>query len=194
LTHLAEIPNMQDTDQTLAEQQIQAAWLAYQSTDKHGLAFGRVNFDWQQTLKKQGNRRGEPGLYAMWHKVGIPPKTAYYWIDRYKESVGIITPTPSSSDNPDTPFNPEGYENTEAPSLEISLTPLNVGDTRCLSMAKERLKFVQGKMELLLAAKEDPTWDQNEIQQVLMVYYQALCDFSTFIQRGIDSLVQRGVK
>lgn len=82
----------QGPDETFAaEQEIRAAWSAYQTVERHGLEFGRVCYEWQQKFKVRGFRgdaKGE-GIYAILHKCGIPPRTAYFWITRYKESQGI---------------------------------------------------------------------------------------------------------
>jgi hypothetical protein len=68
-----------------AKEELLEAW---QGTGKKsyedGLVFGKVCLKWQKEFRAQGSRQGL-GLRAILHEVGIPVRTAYWWIDRYKE-------------------------------------------------------------------------------------------------------------
>lgn len=69
-----------------AQIELRRAWQQYQAVEKHGLNFGRVCYDWRTRFKAQG-QKGK-GLLATLQEVGIPIRTAYYWIHRYEESIG----------------------------------------------------------------------------------------------------------
>jgi transposase len=72
-----------------AEQAIESAWKAYQTTAKYGMAFGKACFDFQQKFAEQGQRVKGQGVSPILDKLGIPKSTAYWWIARYKEAEGI---------------------------------------------------------------------------------------------------------
>src|SRR5215471_17522769 len=71
----------------LAELEIRNAWDNYKIVEKRGLEVGRVLYEWREKFSAQG-KKGE-GLRAMLHKVGIPRRTAYRWIERYKIEIGV---------------------------------------------------------------------------------------------------------
>jgi hypothetical protein len=68
-----------------------------------------------------------------------------------------------------------------------TLTEKNIGDTRCLSMAKERLWYLEGKVQLLLGALREPEQlnKDAEVRKVLKVYLGAFRDFKEFLDGGI---------
>jgi alkylated DNA repair dioxygenase AlkB len=72
----------------------------------------------------------------------------------------------------------------------ITLTHTNIDDTRFLSMAKHRLKYTEGKVQLLVKALDDPEFaDQRElIIKTLATYRQAYADFSKFTAGGIATI------
>ncbi len=72
-----------------AEQAIESAWKAYQTTAKYGMAFGKACFDFQQRFAEQGQRVKGQGVSPILDKLEIPKSTAYWWIARYKEAEGI---------------------------------------------------------------------------------------------------------
>ena len=74
-------------DLASVKKEIASAWGECKRAEKYGLKFGEVCYGWQQKLTRQGTK-GE-GLRPILDEVGIPKSTAYWWIDRYKESVGI---------------------------------------------------------------------------------------------------------
>ena len=77
-------------DTRIAEREISLAWGKYKQTEKHGLEFGEVCYRWQQKLAtKSGVGNKGKGLYPTLDTLNIPHSTAYWWIDRYKESVGL---------------------------------------------------------------------------------------------------------
>lgn len=86
------------------ETRILIAWKKYQRTEKYGLAFGKVCYEWQHKFKVRGFRgdaKGE-GIRPILDRCGIPHSTAYWWIDRYKESIGLkaVTRVPTQSGLP----------------------------------------------------------------------------------------------
>ena len=66
---------------------IETAWQEYQSTEIHGIALGKVLAEWRDANTNQGSHQGL-GFVQVLHKVGIPRRTAYYWIERYEISIG----------------------------------------------------------------------------------------------------------
>ena len=90
----------------IAEQEIRAAWDAYRVVEKHGLEFGRVCWEWQQrfvTTERGLNAKGK-GLRPILDSIGIPKSTAYFWIDRYKESLSPIDGEPPLQREPASPI------------------------------------------------------------------------------------------
>jgi hypothetical protein len=79
-----------------AKQEIAAAWNEYQQTERHGMEFGRVCYQWRETFKsKAGCKSKGKGIRPILEEFGIPTSTAYYWIKRHELSVGLKLPTPS---------------------------------------------------------------------------------------------------
>lgn len=74
--------------------------------------------------------------------------------------------------------------------VHCSLTPENIDDTRCLSMAKERLDYLQRKILLLVTAYQDPEWreNKNDIGRVLQIYLEAMIDFRKFLDGGVKAI------
>ena len=156
-----------------AKQRIQTAWAAYQTAEKRGLEFGKI-------CSVVGELN--PDVLG-----GIPKETADYWAERYKScSVDFA--------GAKTKYNGGADEPPPTPSLDIILTPANLDDTRCLSMVQERLSFVEGKIHLLLGARNDPRYDSAKVHAVLLMYRQALQNFSNFITHGLEHLERDGIK
>jgi ParB-like nuclease domain len=76
-----------------------------------------------------------------------------------------------------------------------TLTEKNIEDTRSLSMAKERLWYLEGKVELLLHALRHPKElnKDAEVRKVLKVYLRAFRDFENFLKGGIAK-IERAIK
>jgi hypothetical protein len=72
--------------QQIAEFEIQAAWQAYQTVEKHGLDFGKVCYD--QRAKGEVVQGGTTFSRTL-DKLNIPRRTAYYWIHSYEISIGV---------------------------------------------------------------------------------------------------------
>lgn len=70
---------------------LRAAWALCQQTERYGLEFGKLCYELQQEHTAQGSRTGG-GLRATLHDVGIPYRTAYWWIDRYLIAEGLREP------------------------------------------------------------------------------------------------------
>lgn len=81
---------------TDAEKQILTAWQNYRRVEKYGLTFGKVCYHWQQKFAERGQRIKGRGVVPILEQLKIPVSTAYWWIDRWKESVGIKDPLLSS--------------------------------------------------------------------------------------------------
>jgi hypothetical protein len=83
---------------------------------------------------------------------------------------------------------PDDDESLTPPQTETcTLTEKNIGDTRCLSMAKYRLDYTEGKVELLLHALRHPEElnKDKEVRKTLKVYLGAYRDFENFLIGGI---------
>lgn len=72
-----------------AQAEINTAWVAYQKNEKHGLEFGRVCCEWRNAIKSKGGygTKGK-GLVQLLDELSIPKSTAYWWMNRYKASIG----------------------------------------------------------------------------------------------------------
>lgn len=77
--------------------------------------------------------------------------------------------------------------------VECDITVQNISDTRCLSMVRERLDFVQSKTHLLVTALADQQFDSQEVKKVLMKYLQAFQDYKVFVEEGINFLNKHGI-
>lgn len=75
------------------------AWKAYQETEKYGLEFGKACYDCQQRVATRGGvgNKGK-GIVPTLEQLSIPKSTAYWWIKRYKYSVGLEVPPPEPDD------------------------------------------------------------------------------------------------
>jgi len=157
-----------------AKRRIQKAWQVYQTAEKRGLEFGKIC----SMAGELSDVLGE-----------IPKATATYWLERYKKC--NVDFSKSKTSEPESSFYTEP---PTIPSLDITLTSENLDDTRCLSMAQERLTFVEGKIHLLIGAKNDPAYDSAKIEKVLQTYRRALQNFSNFISQGLEHLERNGIK
>lgn len=72
-----------------AQAAIGTAWQAYQKTEEYGLDFGRVCCEWRTKFGAQGKRVKGQGVIPILEELGIATSTAYFWMVRYEESVGI---------------------------------------------------------------------------------------------------------
>ena len=72
------------------EQKVLIAWRKYRRVEKYGLAFGRACYDWQQKLATKGGigNKGK-GIVPSLEQLNIPVSTAYFWIAKYEETIGI---------------------------------------------------------------------------------------------------------
>ena len=73
---------------SIAETAALLAWTEFKTkAEPLGLSFGQRLYELRKDISAQG-RDGE-GLCAWLHKAGIPRRTAYYWIQRYEETLGV---------------------------------------------------------------------------------------------------------
>jgi hypothetical protein len=72
--------------------QIRSAWQRYSRVEKYGLAFGKICYHWQQRFAERGKRERGRGVVPILEQLNIPVSTAYWWISRYKESIGVDQP------------------------------------------------------------------------------------------------------
>jgi hypothetical protein len=72
-----------------ALKQIRSAWQNYRRVEKYGLTFGRICYHWQQRFAERGQRVQGRGVVPILEQLDIPVSTAYWWIARYKESIGM---------------------------------------------------------------------------------------------------------
>jgi hypothetical protein len=90
-----------------AQAEIAAAWQKYQQVEKRGLEFGETVYRWREQFKARGYRKEGDGVCAILHKLGIPRRTAYWWIDRYEVSIGLnAAPTPKELEDEDNSYEP----------------------------------------------------------------------------------------
>jgi Domain of unknown function (DUF4338) len=73
---------------TDGEFELTQAWERYQTVEKHGLDFGKVCYDLRNQFRAQGSHKGR-GFEQLCTKLSVPRRTAYFWIGRYEESVGL---------------------------------------------------------------------------------------------------------
>jgi hypothetical protein len=62
-------------------------WSKYQVTEDNGLELGKLLYEYPRSSGGCGSRK--TGLVQLLDTLSIPRSTAYWWIDRYKESVGL---------------------------------------------------------------------------------------------------------
>jgi hypothetical protein len=100
--NITELPAIVETEQEIAKTQIAGAWKAYQAVEKHGLAFGAVLAEWKQKFASRSGGIGTrgTGLSPILDTIGIPHSTAYFWIGRYEESIGLRKPKPAPEPKP----------------------------------------------------------------------------------------------
>ena len=92
---MKQIAAIVEYDKASIKREILTAWRTYKQTEKYGLKFGEVCYEWQKklaTVSGVGNKG--KGLVPTLESLSIPVSTAYWWIDRYKESIGIKEPKP----------------------------------------------------------------------------------------------------
>jgi len=99
-----------------AQAEIAAAWQKYQQVEKRGLEFGEAVYRWREQFKSRAGCKSEgEGICAILHKLGIPRRTAYWWIDRYEVSVGLkAAPTPKELEEEDNSHEPPDQEDRSA--------------------------------------------------------------------------------
>jgi hypothetical protein len=78
-----------DKQTRVAKKEIRTAWRKCRSLERYGLSFGRTCYKWQQKFAEQGQRVEGRGVSPILDKLKIPKSTAYFWIKRYKISVGL---------------------------------------------------------------------------------------------------------
>src|SRR5215469_6691762 len=85
------------------ESRIKAAWEKFQEADRYraerGLEFGKAMYEYRAKHSSQGRRTdlatsSESGTswLELLEKLSIPKSTAYDWIHRYEESIGLRPP------------------------------------------------------------------------------------------------------
>jgi len=93
--HDGDVMAAESAQDTRAKLEIAAAWNEYQQTERHGMEFGRVCYQWRETFKsKAGCKSKGTGIRPILEEFGIPTSTAYFWIKRYESSIGVKHPTP----------------------------------------------------------------------------------------------------
>jgi hypothetical protein len=74
-------------DFALAQTDISSAWHQYRESAirhvRHGIAFGRVCYEWRQKYRAQGSRKGN-GFERLLEYLRIPKTTAYRWMQQYE--------------------------------------------------------------------------------------------------------------
>jgi len=98
-------------DVSAAESEILSAWQQYQTTEKYGLEFGRLCWEWRNKSKAQGSHKGR-GFEQLCTKLGIPRRTAYHWITEYEISIAVRAPKPEPEAAPSEPEEPEADPDT----------------------------------------------------------------------------------
>jgi hypothetical protein len=73
-----------------------------------------------------------------------------------------------------------------------TITPKNIGDTRCLSMAQDRLRYCQEKIQLLMELVQDPeaTEFKNTALNALQIYLKTFQKFETFAADGVKLVTE----
>jgi len=72
---------------TITVVDVKAAWKEYQTTHKHGMALGKMLYNYRSQPKVKVEKRVP--FFQVLEDLQIPTSTAYFWIDRYKEDAGI---------------------------------------------------------------------------------------------------------
>jgi transposase-like protein len=87
---MKEIAAIVEYDTASVKREIATAWKNCKQAEKYGLKFGEVCFEWQRKLKTSGGvgNKGK-GIVATLQQLSIPERTAYRWINLYKESIGL---------------------------------------------------------------------------------------------------------
>lgn len=146
-------------DVSAAELEILSAWQQYQATEKHGLEFGRLCWNWRIEFKAQGSHKGL-GFEQLCTRLGIPRRTAYHWISEYEIAIGVRAPKPESEevpsepgteDEPDTlldePLDEESLEQDDEaePSEEAEEEPETEPETATSPRARQLYRLQKAK-------------------------------------------------
>jgi hypothetical protein len=87
--HRLDPPAIIEFDLSSAKKEITTAWKQYQTTEKYGLEFGRVIYEWRKKFKtKSGRGNKGKGMVPMLESLSIPISTAYWWNEKYQISIG----------------------------------------------------------------------------------------------------------
>jgi hypothetical protein len=155
-----------------AEQEIAAAWQEYQQTEKHGLNFGRVCYECQKKFGAKGKRVKGQGVSAILRKLNIPERTYYFWLERYKVSIGEKAP----NGNPNGPSGRQLEREAAAAKLEqenlfprfdTTITPAVVGgapDGIGFNVTFKNLKGAEAVRQLSNMPLEVPTGVQKLVE------------------------------
>ena len=114
----ADVCLVNPADTSLAEFEIRQAWEKYQTVEHHGLAFGKVCYEWREKFSAQGSRTGG-GLAQILRKLGIKAGKVYYWIAEYEILIGVRQPKPE----PELESEPETDFESGEPNITSNVTP-----------------------------------------------------------------------
>jgi hypothetical protein len=146
---------------TITQAEVQQAWTAYRTTEKHGVELGRVLFEYRETHKSKGGFGSEgKGLVQLLNELVIPRSTAYWWIDRYEISVGLKAPKetqlpPVPSTEATQSFEPEGEPQS---GRETNPDPEPEPESRRWNRKQERWK----------GRNDPPLTDDAEIERLAL--------------------------
>jgi hypothetical protein len=113
----ADVCLVNSADTSLAEFEIRQAWDKYQTVEHHGLAFGKVCYEWREKFSAQGSRTGG-GLAQILRKLGIKAGKVYYWIAEYEILIGVRQPKPQ----PELESEPESDLESGKPNVASYVT------------------------------------------------------------------------
>lgn len=160
---------------SMTKAEVQRAWAAYQTTEKHGVELGRVLCVYRDAHKSKGGFGSEgKGLTQLLEELSIPASTAYWWINRYEISVGLkppketqLPPVPSAQDTPS--FEPESEPQS---GRETNPDPQPEPESKRWDRSKERYK----------GRNEPPLTDDAEAQKLAL----------KIVNAGYEALMAKG--
>ena len=76
-----------DTDNQ-AHLELKEAWERFKAVEVKGIEFGKVCHKWHKWYVEEKQKDKGDRIRFMWKSLGIPHATAYYWMEKYAESIG----------------------------------------------------------------------------------------------------------
>lgn len=71
-----------------AHEEMKAAWEKYKAVEINGIELGKACHKWHKWYINEKAKDKGDRIRFMWKSIGIPHATAYYWMEKYADSIG----------------------------------------------------------------------------------------------------------